>query len=126
MYAHGCGRARCRSEGASVAASSLLRLACAVSNPSRRRLIGNAMPRFKIDLRTESHIADTIVVEQEDQTALRQEVARFVGETLRDHALQIWVDEDWRVDVSDETGLILFILQISATSAPAATPLAER
>jgi hypothetical protein len=37
--------------------------------------------------------------------------------------LQIWVDEDWRVDVSDETGLILFILHISAVNAPAAQPL---
>ena len=81
------------------------------------------MPRFKIDLRTESHIADTLVVEHEDQNALRIEVAQFVGEMLRDHATQIWVDEEWRVDVSDDAGLILFVLHICATNAPATAPL---
>lgn len=83
------------------------------------------MPRFKIDLRTDSHIADTLAVERDDQNALRIEVAKFVGETLRDHAMQIWVDEEWRVDVTDESGLILFVLHICATNAPAAKKLSR-
>lgn len=80
------------------------------------------MPSYRINLRSESHIADTFTVEHEDLTALRIEVARFVGETLRDHASLIWKDEDWRIDVSDDTGLILFIIQVAAYNSSATAP----
>jgi hypothetical protein len=76
------------------------------------------MAQYNIELRTESHVSETLVVEMEDLTALRVEVARFVGEMLRDHAGQIWVDEDWRMDVTDEKGLILYVMQIQAMCAP--------
>ena len=78
------------------------------------------MARYNIEVRTESHVADTTTVELEDLTKLRLEVARFVGELLRDHASQIWLDQDWRVDVTDESGLILFTMHVSAQDVPAA------
>lgn len=81
------------------------------------------MPRFHIALRTENTISDTLDVERDNLTDLRIELARFVGELLQDHAQQIWIDEDWRVDVTDETGLILFVMQISATDTPATRQL---
>jgi hypothetical protein len=76
------------------------------------------MAKFNIELRTESHISETLAVEMDDLTALRVEVARFVGEMLREHAGQIWVDEDWRIDVTDHKGLILYVMQIQAIRAP--------
>jgi hypothetical protein len=42
-----------------------------------------------------------------------------VGELLKDHAEQIWVDEDWRVDVTDGDGLILYVMEISASDSAA-------
>ena len=48
------------------------------------------MPRYNIELRSESHVADTLMVESDDLDALRVEVAQFVGELLKDHAGQIW------------------------------------
>ena len=45
------------------------------------------------------------------------------GELLKDHAGQIWVDEDWCVDATDEAGLILFVIQISATDMAATRPM---
>lgn len=77
------------------------------------------MTRYNIQLRTESHVPTAVEVEREDLTALRIEMAQFVGELLEDHASQIWVDEDWRVDVTDESGLILYVMQITATETPA-------
>ena len=77
------------------------------------------MARYHIELRTEFHVSETLSVEMEDLTALRVEVARFVGEMLRDHAGQIWVDEDWRIDVTDDKGLILYVMQIQAMRAAA-------
>ena len=76
------------------------------------------MAQYNIELRTESHVAETLKVEMEDLTALRLEVARFVGEMLKDHAGQVWADQDWRVDVTDDKGLILYIMQIQAMCAP--------
>lgn len=77
------------------------------------------MPSFSINIRTQSHIADTVKVQSDDLTALRVELARFVGELLKDHAELIWVDEDWQIDVSDEAGLILYVLHICAMNTPA-------
>ena len=77
------------------------------------------MPRYNIEVRTESHVAETLAVQAEDLSALRVEVAQFVGELLRDHAAQIWSDEDWRIDATDESGLILFVMHVSATNTAA-------
>lgn len=77
------------------------------------------MALYHIALRTESHVAEALEVERDDLTALRVELARFVGELLQDHANQIWDDQDWRVDVTDEVGLILYVMQISATDSAA-------
>lgn len=81
------------------------------------------MPKYHIALRTESTVSDTLEIEHADLTALRIELARFVGEMLKDHAEQIWVDEDWRVDVTDERGLILYVMEISASETAATKPL---
>lgn len=77
------------------------------------------MSKYNIELRTEKRVSETLQVESADLTELRIEVANFVGDLLKEHAGKIWVDEDWRVDVTDESGLILYVMQISAIQAPA-------
>ena len=78
------------------------------------------MAKYSIELRTASHVSEALVVGSDDHTALRIDVAKFVVELLKDHAGQIWKDEDWRVDVTDERGLILYIMHISATQSESA------
>lgn len=78
------------------------------------------MATYNINVRTASHVAASVPVEATDLTSLRVQMSRFVGRLLTDHAALIWVDEDWRVDVTDETGLILYVIDIS-TSETAAT-----
>jgi hypothetical protein len=77
------------------------------------------MAEYHINIRTESHIADTLTVEKDDLTELRLELARFVGELLETHADQIWVDEVWQIDVTDEAGLIIYVMNIAASEAVA-------
>jgi hypothetical protein len=77
------------------------------------------MATYRINIRTESHIADTLEVETDDLTELRLELARFVGELLKDHAELIWADEDWRIDVTDGSGAIIYVMHISAVETPA-------
>jgi hypothetical protein len=81
------------------------------------------MARYNIELRTAGQVWETVPVETADIADLRIELAKFVGELLKDHAGKIWADEDWRVDVTDETGLILYVMHISATDSPATFPL---
>ncbi|HMJ07289.1 MAG TPA: hypothetical protein VK474_13600 [Chthoniobacterales bacterium] len=83
------------------------------------------MPRYNIELRTISHVATTLEVDRDDLTELRVEVARFVGELLKDHAAQIWTDEDWQVEATDQTGLILFTMNVFASDT-AATMMPRR
>ena len=77
------------------------------------------MPRYHIELRTQDRVWETITVDKDDHTDLRIEVATFVGELLKEHAAQIWVDEDWRVDVTDDSGLILFVMRLFVTDSAA-------
>jgi hypothetical protein len=77
------------------------------------------MPTYNLNVRTTSHIADTTTVKRSNLNELRLEMARFVGELLKDHAELIWKDQDWQVDVTDEAGLILYVLHVSASETAA-------
>ncbi len=81
------------------------------------------MAQYHIELRTEDRVWDTLDVESGDVGALRIEMARFVGELLKDHAEKVWIDEEWRIDVTDDAGLILFVMQIMASDTAATMPL---
>lgn len=81
------------------------------------------MAKYHVNVRTESHIATSLEVEKADLTALRIELACFVGELLKDHAELLWEDQDWRVDVTDERGLILYTIEIAASDSAATMPL---
>lgn len=81
------------------------------------------VPQFHLELRTADQVWETLAVEKSDIEGLRIEMARFVGELLKDHAGKIWADRDWRVDVTDEAGLILYVMHISATETAATMPL---
>lgn len=81
------------------------------------------MPHYNIELRTADRVWETLAVERDDHEGLRVEMARFVGELLKDHAQKIWQDQDWRVDVTDEAGLILYVMSIFATDSAATMAL---
>jgi hypothetical protein len=53
-------------------------------------------------------------VELQGTEEARVETARRVGDLLKEHAAELWVDEEWQMDVTDEVGLILFVMTISA------------
>lgn len=56
----------------------------------------------------------TEVEELHDSDAARIEAAKRIGLLLHAHAGKLWVDEDWQMDVTDDTGLILFVINVSA------------
>jgi hypothetical protein len=82
------------------------------------------MPSYHIELRTADQVWETLDVERDDVEALRIEMARFVGELLRDHAHKVWADRNWRVDVTDDSGHILYVMNIAATDQASTAVLA--
>jgi hypothetical protein len=42
-----------------------------------------------------------------------------IGKLLTEHAQKLWVDEDWQMDVTDDTGLILFVINVGAMQSSA-------
>ena len=72
------------------------------------------MAFYHFEVRTPSHVMITEGAEFADGTAARVEAAKRVGSLLHDHAGQLWVDQDWQMDVTDDNGLILYVIQISA------------
>jgi hypothetical protein len=59
------------------------------------------------------------VVDLPNGERARVEASQRVGELLTEHAGKIWEDQNWQMDVTDNTGLILFVLHISAMRSPA-------
>jgi hypothetical protein len=72
------------------------------------------MPVFHFQVRTDTHVLIEKSAELPGTKEARAEAARRAGALLLEHADQIWTDEDWRMDVTDHAGLILFVLHISA------------
>lgn len=81
------------------------------------------VPFYHFQVRTETHVLLTEGAELKGLDQARVEAARRVGELLREHAAQIWTDEDWRMDVTDEDGLILFVMQVTASKSAATTSM---
>ena len=52
-------------------------------------------------------------------TAARVEAAKRIGDLLNDHAGQVWVDQEWQMDITDEAGLMLYIIHVSTLKTPA-------
>ena len=54
-----------------------------------------------------------------DTNTAQIEAVRLLGELLRDEPRGFWNERAMKVVVTDEAGLILFVLDLSATEAPA-------
>lgn len=75
------------------------------------------MPRFQFQVRNESHVWLAEVVELAGADEARVEAARRVGDLLSKCAAKLMSDEEWRMDVTDDAGSVLFVIHIPAMTA---------
>ena len=54
----------------------------------------------------------------------RLEAVRYAGEVMRDHPTLVWEGEDFRIQVTDDTKLLLFTVIVVGVDAPAGKDLA--
>ena len=72
------------------------------------------MPRYFF------HIYDGYSAPDQDGTELpdiytaQAEAIRLSGEVLREMGAKFWNGTDWKLEVADERGLVLFVLRLSA------------
>lgn len=75
--------------------------------------------RFHFQVRTETHVMLTEVSELRDSDEARLDAAKRIGKLLQQHAGNLWADENWQMDVTDERGLVLFVIFVQALRSPA-------
>jgi hypothetical protein len=71
------------------------------------------LPNYHFKVRTDSHVMLSEVVDLPNAEQARIEASRRVGALLTEHAGKIWADQNWQMDVTDNVGLILFVLHLS-------------
>ena len=79
------------------------------------------MPRYFFHIGDTEGGLDPDGIELPDDNSARVEAARTLGVILQDKAGEFWNERCMSLIVTDEGGLILFVLDISALQAPAVT-----
>lgn len=80
------------------------------------------MPRYHFNVYDGVNLLDKTGIELPDATFARREAIRYAGSLLEESAAQDSLTNEWRMEVTDETGLILFRLDFFVTPSPAMRP----
>jgi hypothetical protein len=76
------------------------------------------MPRYFFTTADGTREPDLDGTELPDVASARVEAIKYAGEVLSDHPEIIWDGEDFRVEVSDANGLVLFTVVTMAMNSP--------
>jgi hypothetical protein len=77
------------------------------------------MPRFYFNVYDGKDIVDDVGTDLPDIVFARREAIRYSGALLEDEAERLSLGEEWRMEVLDGTGLMLFCLNFMVTASPA-------
>jgi hypothetical protein len=76
------------------------------------------VPRYHFNILDGVRLPDTDGIELPDWHAARLEAVRRAGEILKDEPQSVALGEDWRIEVTDHTGLILFQMTFLMIESP--------
>lgn len=76
------------------------------------------MPRYFFHVTDGYSTRDTDGTELPDIYAAQDQAIRTSGEILRDMGAKFWDGTEWKLEVADEQGQVLFILRFSAEERP--------
>ena len=83
------------------------------------------MPHFHFNVYDGIELLDEKGVELPDTNFARREAIRYAGSLLESGPTRNDLSEDWRMEVTDDTGLVLFRLDFHVSESPA-TAFAKR
>ena len=78
------------------------------------------MPRYFFDIRDGTYIPDSTGTELPNLDTARSEAVSLAAGLLRDSPTTFWNGHEWKIEVKDDTGLILFALVFAAIEMAAA------
>lgn len=81
------------------------------------------MPRFYFHRTDGAFDPDDEGTEFPDLATARSEAIRFAAETVKDNPEEVWAGDAFRVEVSDEEGMLLCTVVILGLDAPASRGL---
>ena len=81
------------------------------------------MPRFFFHHTDGVFDPDNEGTEFADLTTARMEAVRYAGEIVRDYPDEVWAGDTFRIEVSDEAGMLLCTVVILGLDAPASRGL---
>jgi hypothetical protein len=76
------------------------------------------MPRFHFNVYDGVNLLDREGTELPNWQAARLEAIQRAGEFLKDEADRVALGEDWRIEVTDHTGLVLFHMSFLVIESP--------
>jgi hypothetical protein len=76
------------------------------------------MPRYHFHSADGDRDYDRVGSDLPDEAAARLEAVRYAGEVLRWNAAELWERGQWRVEVTDDAGALLFTVITLAVDAP--------
>ena len=71
------------------------------------------MPRYFFNVQDDHPSFDTEGTELRDLHTARAEAICLTGEILRDMGAKFWAGPEWKLEVADERGQVLFGLRVS-------------
>lgn len=77
------------------------------------------MPRYHFNVYDGRDIIDDVGTELPNAIFARREAIRYAGALLEEDADRLALGEDWRMEVTDERGLILLSLNFTVVALPA-------
>jgi hypothetical protein len=83
------------------------------------------MPRFYFDFHDGEVLRDEIGTDLPSLDSARIRSVALSAVVLRDQAKRFWQGDEWRLDVRNESGLVLFTLTFMATVSSAIPNLAR-
>ncbi len=83
------------------------------------------MPRYYYNIHDGRSIIDTDVLDLADSAQARRMAVRLIGQFFGEEAELVARGEEWRMEVTDGQGLILFRLDFVLTNAAAVSGSAE-
>ena len=78
------------------------------------------MPLFHFSVQDGRNDTPRSVLQLPDVFAAKAEALQLAGQMLRDNDRKASFDEDWRIEVTDAVGMVLFRMHISLSTSTAA------
>ena len=76
------------------------------------------MSRYHFNVHDGQKILDPEGTELPDLAAAQKGAVKLAGQLLTEYATALWAGEEWMLEVTDDTGLVLFSITVMATLSP--------